>query len=146
MSYQLLEEMPGWEEDTDRLLHMLPIVGCVVRKSYLRPDHRGNRSELIPPDKFVVNYWTKRPGDVPPGDARSGVLPARDRGEVPGRCLAQGRARRSRPTPTATTDAPHVFLEQHRLWDLDDDDYPEPYIVTVHKETREGRPHRGPLR
>ena len=31
--------------------------------------------------------------------------------------------------------APHTFLEQHRLWDLDGDDYPEPYIITVHKET-----------
>jgi chaperonin GroES len=33
-------------------------------------------------------------------------------------------------------DAAAPFLEQHRLWDLDDDDYPEPYIVTVHKESQ----------
>ena len=32
-------------------------------------------------------------------------------------------------------DRPHLFLEQHRLYDLDDDGYPEPYICTVHKES-----------
>jgi chaperonin GroES len=40
--------------------------------------------------------------------------------------------------PDAANDdqAPLTFLEQHRLWDLDGDDYPEPYIVTVHKESQ----------
>src|SRR5690606_28024944 len=33
--------------------------------------------------------------------------------------------------------APHLFLEQHRLLDLDEDGYPEPYIVTVHKGSME---------
>src|SRR6185312_692731 len=32
-------------------------------------------------------------------------------------------------------DAPHEFIEQHRDWDLDEDDYPEPYIITVHKKS-----------
>jgi chaperonin GroES len=34
MTWQLLYRMPGWEEETDRLLLMLPIVGCVFRKTY----------------------------------------------------------------------------------------------------------------
>ena len=34
-------------------------------------------------------------------------------------------------------DAPHEFIEQHRTWDLDEDGYAEPYIVTVHKESRQ---------
>jgi chaperonin GroES len=32
-------------------------------------------------------------------------------------------------------DAPHMFLEQHRYIDLDEDGYKEPYIVTVHKDS-----------
>jgi chaperonin GroES len=32
-------------------------------------------------------------------------------------------------------DAPHMFLEQHRYLDLDEDGLKEPYIVTVHKDT-----------
>src|SRR3546814_4251775 len=33
MTWQLLYRMPGWEEETDRMLLMLPIVGCVFRKT-----------------------------------------------------------------------------------------------------------------
>jgi chaperonin GroES len=44
------------------------------------------------------------------------------------------------PSERATTgrrdcDAPHMFLEQHRYLDLDEDGYKEPYIVTVHKDS-----------
>jgi chaperonin GroES len=45
MSYQLLEEMDGWEEDTDRLLIMLPIQGCVFRKTYFDPVKGYNCSD-----------------------------------------------------------------------------------------------------
>ena len=38
-------------------------------------------------------------------------------------------------TASEDPDGPHLFLEQHRLLDLDEDGYPEPYIVTVHKQT-----------
>jgi chaperonin GroES len=34
MSYQLMEEMDGWEEEMDRLLIMLPIVGTIFKKTY----------------------------------------------------------------------------------------------------------------
>lgn len=37
----------------------------------------------------------------------------------------------------AENDRLNVFLEQLRREDLDGDGYPEPYIVTVHKETKE---------
>jgi chaperonin GroES len=33
-------------------------------------------------------------------------------------------------------DAPHIFLEQHRWLDLDEDGYQEPYIVTVHHKSQ----------
>jgi chaperonin GroES len=36
-SWQLTEEMPEWEPDTDKLLVILPIVGCVFRKKYWDP-------------------------------------------------------------------------------------------------------------
>jgi chaperonin GroES len=32
-------------------------------------------------------------------------------------------------------DAPVTFLEQHRRWDLDGDGYPEPYIVTIARDS-----------
>lgn len=32
-------------------------------------------------------------------------------------------------------DAPHTFYECHCWWDLDEDGYKEPYIITIHEET-----------
>ena len=34
MSYQLMEEMPMWEEEMDKLFHILPIIGCLLKKTY----------------------------------------------------------------------------------------------------------------
>src|SRR6185503_7093764 len=47
MSYQLLEEMDDWEEDTDKLLIQLPAVGCAFRKSYFDPVKGYNCSHLV---------------------------------------------------------------------------------------------------
>jgi chaperonin GroES len=133
MSYQLLDEMEEWEGDTDQLLCILPVTGTVFRKCYFDPIKGRNCSEIVTADKYVVNYWAT--GDCPRGThvltlyphqilerQRSGIwtdvelgLPADANNDL---------------------DAPHEFLEQNRLWDLDDDGYPEPYCVTVHKETR----------
>jgi chaperonin GroES len=136
MSYQLTEDMPGWEEDTDRLLHMLPIVGCVVRKTYYDPLRGCNRSEMIPPDKFVVDYWTKDLETCPRATHVQEFYPHQIEEKFRSdlwRKVEIGQA----PDANGDDAAPHQFLEQHRLWDLDDDGYPEPYIVTVHKETRQ---------
>jgi hypothetical protein len=59
MSYQLLQQMDDWEEDTDSLLIQLPIVGCAFRKSYFDPVKGYNCSTPGEAQDFVVNYWTK---------------------------------------------------------------------------------------
>jgi chaperonin GroES len=136
MSWQLLDEEEEWEEDTDQLLLRLSIVGTLVRKRYFDPLLGRNCSHVIGPDEFVVHYKAKRDLSVVPRmthvisfypheiieKKRSGLWLDVELGQAP---------------DAANDDqAPHLFLEQHRLWDLDDDGYPEPYIVTVHKETR----------
>jgi chaperonin GroES len=132
MSYQLLDEMEEWEEGTDELLVILPVTGTVFRKTYFDPAMGRNCSELITADKLVVNYWAKAspermtqvceyyPREVA-SKTRSGLWMQQDIG---------------RPQDANNDDdAPHKFLEQHRLLDLDEDGFPEPYIVTVHLET-----------
>jgi hypothetical protein len=42
MNYQLLEDMEDWEEEMDRLLIMLPIVGCLFKKTYFDPIKKKN--------------------------------------------------------------------------------------------------------
>lgn len=135
MSYQLLEEMDGWEEDTDRLLHVLPVVGCVFRKTWFDPVKGYNCSHLISPEKFVVNYWTRDPDSCPRStQIIDDVYPHQITEKVrAGQWLDHTYGQ---PQDADNDEnAPHTFLEQHRLLDLDGDGYPEPYIVTVHKET-----------
>jgi chaperonin GroES len=134
MSYQLLCEMLDWEEDTDKLLHILPIVGCAFRKTYFDPGKGVNCSELVSAKNLVVNYAARSMETAPrvtqvfelyPHEIverqRSGVFLDVDLG------LASNA--------DGDEDGAHEFLEQHRRLDLDEDGYSEPYCVTVHKDT-----------
>lgn len=128
MSWQLLEEMEEWEADTDQMLHVLPITGCMVRKTWFDPVYGRNRSEIIFPDKIVVNYFAKD------GCARITQVVE----YAPHEVLERVRSEVWAPITLeehADSNEPECFLEQHRLWDLDGDDFPEPYIVTVHRDT-----------
>lgn len=134
MSYQLLEEMEGWESDTDKLLHMLPIVGTVFRKTYFDSSLGYNCSELVPPEKGVANYWTRNLESCP----RFTHVCEYYRNEIEEKFRSELWKRVELGASDSDDDyAPECFLEQHRLLDLDEDGYPEPYIVTVHKESRQ---------
>lgn len=133
MTWQLLFQMPGWEEDTDRLLLALPIVGCMFRKSYHDPIRNLNMSSTVSAEHFVVNYWAKSLETTPrytqimpmyPHEARERIAAGLWR-EIP---LEQGDDKQD---DQGLVD----ILEQHCLIDLDGDDYPEPYVVTL---TRRG--------
>lgn len=134
MTWQLLYRMEDWEEDTDRLLLMLPIVGCVFRKTYYDPICATNVSQMVPADDFVVNYWTKSLSTCPrmthvlrlyPHEAQERIASGLWR-KVP----LESRPDDDKADPNDDT-APIRFYEQHRLIDLDGDGYPEPYIVTT---------------
>jgi chaperonin GroES len=134
MSYQVMEEMPGWEEDTDRLLIQNPIVGCSFRKSRFDPLLGTNVSEMVTAKDFVVNYRTKNLRTCPRGTHVLTFYPH----EVTERVRAGTwlDVDLGRPADAANDDqAPFTFYEQFRLIDLDGDGYPEPYTVTVEKES-----------
>lgn len=133
MSWQLSAEIEEWEESTDELLTILPIVGTVVRKMWYDPAYGRARCRLIHGGAFIVNNSVKTLSDAPrisevlslyPNEVserkRSGVFRNVDY------IVEDGEDR----------DAPQEFIEQHRRLDLDEDGYAEPYIVTVHKSTR----------
>lgn len=135
MSYQLIDEMEEWEEEMDRLLHILPIVGCVFRKTYFDTGLGRNRSELVMADKFVVNYNTKSLATCPRATHVLEFYPHEIEERIrDGRWIEfeVGQPADSEPDDE---EAPHEFLEQYRLEDMDGDGYPEPYTVTIHKET-----------
>lgn len=145
MSYQLLDEQEEWTEDMDSLLAALPIEGCEFKKSCFSPSEGRNVSELVRPGDLVVNYRARRlerasrlthmiwlyPNEVVER-VRSGVFLDIDLG-LP--ATRQESNIDDESPPANDEDAPHLFLEQHRYWDLDGDGYQEPYICTVHKDS-----------
>lgn len=140
MSWQLLDEMPEWEDDTDTLLHVLPIVGSVFRKSYFDPTLKRNMSVMVPARKLVINYWAKTVDSAPRLTEEIEYYP-REIEEMIRSGIFADLSYYSDPTSdhadVRDDEAPVAFLEQHRYIDLDGDGYSEPYIVTVHKQSNE---------
>ena len=132
MTWQLLFKMEGWEEETDRLLLMLPILGCVFRKTYFDSIANSNCSDMVSGEDFIINYWAKSLEKAPRYTHRLRFYPH----EVMEK-IAAGLWREVHLSADAESagddDAPIEFYEQHRFIDLDDDGYPEPYIVTTTK-------------
>lgn len=147
MSWQLMSQMPEWEEDTDRLTLILPIVGTAFRKVFFDPSLGRKVSRLVTADRLVYNYWARSFNDLPrlteimslyPYEIAERINDGRFAkfdysGAEPGEDHEDG----TKGHANANDDeGPQTFLEQHRLLDLDDDGYPEPYVVTVHKSTQ----------
>lgn len=143
MSYQLLHEMDGWEEDMDKLLIMLPIVGTMFKKTYWDKLTEKNCSKLVLPKNLVVNYWAKslkeaeRISEIIEMSPRNikerqqaGLWLDIDLGNAP-----QPENKKNVPAINDET-TPYTIIEQHTFLDLDDDGYKEPYIVTFHKESQ----------
>lgn len=150
MSYQIMEEMPSWEEGMDRLLLALPIAGSMFKKTYYDNLNETNCSEIIYPKDLVVNYYAKSlesasrishclylyKNDIYERIA-SGIFRDVDLGDnysygsdydldADNIARLQGLYE-----PATDDDAPYFLIEQHRWVDLDGDGYKEPYCITV---------------
>ncbi len=128
MGFQLANSF--WEEDIDRLTVQLPIVGTLFRKVYYDPI-RGLTARNC--GRVVLN------NDTP--DMRQMARVSEEFILYPDEIVERIRSGRFVDFDWRTfveTDeyAPHDFIEQHCRHDLDDDGYPEPYVVTIHKKMR----------
>lgn len=158
MSWQALEEDDSWEEQKDRQLINLPIVGTNFIKSYYDGTKGHRVAELVMAQDFVLDYWAKsveccpRKTHVIPffrnelhteiakgtfRDVRKEAWynqpPAQDQGDA-SQAKRNNRLGLEPPQTDATT--PFICLEQHVDLDLDRDGYAEPYIITVERESR----------
>jgi len=146
MSYQLLHQMTEWEEDTDALVHQLPLIGCAFRKTYWDATKRRPCSEMVSALDLVVNV------NVPSLDAapqvshekyfypyeidervRKGVFIDQDLGTADDE---PGDQDKHQGGSGEDSQAPHKFVEAHCYWDLDEDGVVEPWIVTIHDGTQ----------
>jgi chaperonin GroES len=151
MNYQLLEDMEDWEEEMDRLLIQLPIVGCMFKKTYFDPIRKRNCSKLVGPKDLVVNYWAT---SLDTAHRKTEVIPmtknqitamqnaklyldcdlpeVRSMPELPFKADVHGNVAPSQADATT----PYVILEQHTFWDLDEDGYDEPYVITIEESSK----------
>lgn len=144
MSYQLLDEMPNWERDTDKLLIMLPIIGTMFREVGWDETNQRAFIDLLLPDELIVNYEAKsleleecrrisRPITLFKNDIK-------DR-ERDGRWLELNYTTGDAETAVDGDSAEPIeedeqyFVQQLRYEDLDGDGYDEPYMVTFLKST-----------
>lgn len=150
MSYQIMEKMHDWEDNMDKLLLILPIVGTCFKKTYWDGSAKENCSKLILPKDLVVNYWardlesaerkTERMEMSPrlvkerqnQGIFRDVTLPT---SRVKQENIDKDKLEQSKPSGDDTT-TPYLILEQHTYLDLDEDGYPEPYIITIEEQSK----------
>jgi len=157
MSYQVLEEDQAWEEQHDRALLQIPIVGCAFVKTYFDASLGHNVSELVPASNLVLDYYAKSVEQC----GRKTHLLQFYRNQIYEKCVSgvwddfldepwycnpqaplgvvdQSRVdqRTGIHPPSNDDSSPLSFLEQHCSLDLDQDGYAEPYIVTVEANSK----------
>ncbi len=138
MSFQLLMQDEDWELHFDRLLNFLPLFGFLVKKSYFDPVSLQNRSELCEIHDIVVHKDIKSLERAPrishalhyyPNDliqnARAGIFHKENVDEI----------LKTFSDQDAILNKQIDLIEQHCFYDLDEDGYAEPYIVTFEDKT-----------
>lgn len=136
MSWQLLTEQEEWEPQTDRMLVVLPIVGSMFRKSMFDPNLRRNVSETIDATHLVVNYHARSFETAPRKTEVIELYPWEIEERIRSGIFLDDEYGTDTDQKDGTdTDSPVTFLEQHRRYDLDDDGYAEPYIVTISRDS-----------
>lgn len=131
MTWQFLNDVPGWEEDTDKLLLQLPIVGCMFRKTWHDNVRNQNNSETVTAKDLVVNIKTVSFDKSPRFTHVQRYYPHEIEAFI--------RAGQWAKVPYDGEDGgdPHSLVEiyeQSRLIDMDEDGLPEPYVVTITKD------------
>lgn len=157
MSWQLLYQDKSWEDQEDKALLNLSIVGTNFKKSYRDGSKGYNVSELVLAKNLVLDYWSKSVEDSPRKTHKTPLfrnevyervmrgtfrdcLEEKWYAEVPAprRGLAHtnqdNRQGVQPPAPDETSSL--SFLEQHCSMDLDDDGYAEPYIITFEETSK----------
>lgn len=153
MSYQILEEDEAWEDNHDRVLITVPIIGCAFKKTYFDPALRHNVSENVLAKDILIPYFAKSLDTASRithvlevsqnfvlGQERQELYCKYEPGAAPvyngfGNTLDEAKSESQGVTPTLDDpDTPYFLLEQHRWLDLDGDGFAEPYVVTTMRD------------
>ena len=156
MNYELTEMMPEYFDEMERMLFHLPIVGSAIVKMYYDGGLERPTAEHIPIDQFYVNYSAtdlrradrythiiyKSPVDIRRDISAGMYRDVEDLSDSPD----SGRSDNEISSKideimglhgNNSEDPEYTLLEQHVYLELEDDDMPYPYIVTVEESSRQ---------
>ncbi len=141
MSYQVMHELNGWEEEMDKMLMMLPVIGTMFKKTFYDRSEDTIISKMVLPQNLIVNYWTKDLNDC---ERISEIIPT-SRRKLKERQLKKiyldvdlGDPQMPESTGSHTVideTTPYELIEQHTFLDLKDTGYAIPYTVTFERNS-----------
>lgn len=139
LNYQVLELIPNWLDERDRLLNQLAVVGTCFVKSWWDPRINEVCSEVIKYDLIKINNNAESL-EKAPRITQYFYLTKREVLEFMRWELWSDIDLKFLQEDGEDEDCDdHEFIEQHcwlNLLNEDECDYPQPYIVTVHKHSR----------
>lgn len=138
INYQLLYESQDWELELDRLLNLLPLIGFICKKTYYDPVKQEIKSELCDYKDLIINSEIKNLNDA---RRVSHVLKVRLNDLIEksraGVFCEEPVEKQIELHQSDEIDPIIEIIEQHTFLDLDEDNYAEPYIVTIIKDTND---------
>jgi len=149
MSYQIKYQIPNWEEEMDKLLMTMAVSGIVFKKTYHDALNKCHRSDLVWPENFCINYYAKSletayrkteilsyyKNEIETKVRNDETFLDIEYGDAPTPKQEKEPIATDVEQPKNDSATPHRFLAIHTYWDLDEDGYEEPYIVTIHEPT-----------
>jgi len=129
INYELTQGITGWQDSQDKAFILLPIVGTYFKKNWFCSIENKQKNALVFPDHLILDHNVKTFDEV----QRKTFSFELTNNEV----VSQMHSGMYDDIDLDTYDYGDMieFQECHCNWDLDDDGYQEPYIVTIHSDS-----------
>lgn len=147
MNYQVNYDMDGWRDDQERLFYCLPVVGTVFKKVVYDPLEKKCESIVVNYPDFAINQATKSMSrcrsfthilEFTENEVHERVECGKwidPRVENENEIVDGDAGGNEAEKVQNNIDNPRQYLEQHTYYDLDDDGYEEPLIITIQKSS-----------
>ena len=135
LNFQIMEVMDNWVEEHDKLLHHLSIVGTVFTKTWYSPIEGIPKSKFLAYDELIVNDGIS---SLEEAERVSHILHMTQNELVEHARYGLYKELTLEHIEEDESNTVNVqeIIEQHCFLDLDNDGYKEPYVVTLHRDSR----------
>lgn len=135
LNWKILDRMPNWLDQRDKLHSQLAVVGTSFTKTWFDTVTGMNRSELIPYDCLIVNNQIKAFDEAPRVSEYRKFSENELIEHVRANLFLELNFCALTKDKNDSKAILHSIIEQHCWYDFDQDGYEEPYIVTVHESS-----------